>query len=801
VTHARGQTRPKGAWRGGRARLAHGVLLAAFLVLLAVSGVTRALDERLRDLRFSALERTASSSLVIVEIDAASLRAIDTWPWPRARYAELIENLRAAGAEVIAFDVDFSSPSSSGDDDRLSAAIRAAPGDVILPALLQQQRNDDPTLYESAPSAALGADAVIANVNLLPETNGRVRRGLYEIASESGARASMAAALAGAEPNASFHIDFGIDPSSFERLSFVDVLTGNFDPASVRGKRVLVGATALELGDELAVPVHGILPGVIVHALSYESMVQGRTITALAPGFGLLLALAILVARLRRPRTPLSYRNFIPSLTVAAGALALSWATHLVFPFSLDLGIVLAGEAIWIFYLLLSEMQRRADALIEQREALLRHQAHHDPDTELPNRRALAVSVEELIAAHPDRRICIIVAGIDRLQGIRTAIGHQGANTVITSIAARIARRVEDCKPARLDSSLIGFARVCGDNEDIEAWAHAMLRTIGDTAAIDGANVDVSLKLGVATRDQGQSAGALIDEACAALHAGRRGRASVTLFAPSHSEEPQQRLSLMTDLLSGMDNGELSLVYQPKQRLADGAMCGAEALVRWRHSERGQVSPDLFVAAAEETGHIRQLTKWVLTRVVADSVAFSRAGVEIPLSFNLSAALLCIDAAIDEVLAVAARSALPLIAEITETSRIEDSDHAAQSLARLRSAGVLLSIDDYGMGLSSLSYLRLIEADEVKLDKSFVSVIMSSDRDRVLTKSTIDLAHALGMKIAAEGVEEEHVREMLHLMGCDTIQGYLYGKPMSAAALVRKYDREHQSKANIVRSA
>ncbi len=784
----------KRGWGEKRARAVHGALLAAFIVALAWSGAARPFDDILRDMRFQALQRPASAGLVIVEIDAASLRQLDTWPWPRRLYAELIEQLRAAGAEIIAFDVDFSSQSSAQDDAQLSAVINAAPDSVIVPAFLQQRRNDDVALYETAPQARLAGDAVIANVNLFPEPNGRVRHGLYQVSFGNGQRGSLAAALAGAGPRDRFHIDYGIRPTSIPRLSFADVLEGDFDPALVRGKRILVGATALELGDELAVPVHGILPGVVVHGLSYESMIQGRTVGLLPPAIALLIALTLLAVRMRTPRRALSHRSFVPSLAVLASASVLAWVAQAFLPLSLDLGIVYAGEALWVFYLLLSEMQRRADALVEQREALLRHQAQHDPETGLPNQRALLEHVERLISAHPNGRIGVVVAGIDRLPSIHTAIGHQGATDLIRSLAARFEQVVGACEPARLESSLIGFSRAFGADEDIEAWADCVVRAIGDYAAVGGANIDVTVKLGVARLDAAQSPALLIDEACAALHAGRRRRARVTLYNPVHSSEPQQRLSLMTDLRAAMDNGGLSVVYQPKQNLKTGAMSGAEALLRWRDAERGHVSPELFVAAAEETGHIRQLTTWTLSRVVHDSDALAEAGLAIPLSFNLSAALLCNDAAIDELLAVAGDSKLPLIAEITETMRIDDPDHGARSLSRLRAAGIMLSIDDYGMGLSSLSYLRLIDAHELKLDKSFVNVLMSSDRDRVLIKSTIDLAHALGMTLAAEGVEREHVREMLHLMGCDAIQGYLYAKPMPVPALLRKYELEAQGK-------
>ena len=248
---------------------AHAAFLAACCVLAAayLGAVTNPLDDTLGALRARALARAPSGSIVVVEIDSRSLREAEQWPWPRSNFAQAIHNLRVAGAGLIGFDVDFSARSSPEDDDALRNALGSDPGSVILPTFLQ--RGGD----ENTPLAALSADSVLASVNIPIDADGRVRR--YNSGILHGARyhASMASALSGAPygDTSQFLIDYGIRAAAIDHLSFHDVLQGSFDPARVRGKTILIGATALELGDNFSTPASPTTPGVYIHALAYES--------------------------------------------------------------------------------------------------------------------------------------------------------------------------------------------------------------------------------------------------------------------------------------------------------------------------------------------------------------------------------------------------------------------------------------------------------------------------------------------------------------------------------------------------
>ncbi len=757
--------------------------LAALVViaLIVASGVMLPVDRALREIRFDWLGRDATGSLTIVEIDAASLDAAGSWPFSRELYASALRNLKAAGAEVVGFDVDFSARGAADADRAFADEIAQSPHQVILPAFVQRWRHDHAAIGESSPAASLSGDAVLANVNLFPDRDGVVRHGILRSQVGVVERASMAAALAGDYSAAGqvFFIDYGVNPNTIPRLSFMDVVQGEFDPALVRGQRVLIGATALELGDELAVPVHGILSGVVVHALSYESIVQRRMLWPTPPVIVGVLCAFFFGWRVRRRPDALSWKNGVASGLVVAAALAIPFGVQAAFPISLDLALVLACETMWLLYVLLAELQRRARALIEQREAMLHHQATHDAATGLPNYRALC---EQIGTVEDDAAYrWLVIVGVERIASIQSALGHQAGLVLLQDIAERLRLILPQAAPARLDGSLLGFVQ--GNLGDPFAWGKSLRDAIGESTAVADVSIDVSVRVGLAPIDKSKDAGQAVEQALAALEAGRREGRDVTVYAPEHTEIPHERLSLMTDLTRGLACDELSVAYQPKQCLRTGEIVGVEALLRWHHPQRGVVSPEVFVRAAEETGHIRRVTEWLVDRMVEDTAKLAKADTHLSVAFNLSAGLLG-----DTNFAMAlskkcARAHLPITVEITETALIRDTAAVAQVVAFMRTAGLTIAIDDYGAGLSSLSYLKLIDADELKLDKAFVASLTSNERDRVLTKSTIELAHRLGMKITAEGVETHDTRALLQVMGCDAIQGYVFARPMPCTEL------------------
>jgi EAL domain-containing protein (putative c-di-GMP-specific phosphodiesterase class I) len=227
----------------------------------------------------------------------------------------------------------------------------------------------------------------------------------------------------------------------------------------------------------------------------------------------------------------------------------------------------------------------------------------------------------------------------------------------------------------------------------------------------------------------------------------------------------------------------MSVAYQPKYGLRSGDIVGAEALVRWSHPERGALRPDLFVQMAEETGHIAALTEWVLRRAVADQRALHEAGLDVCISVNWSGHLIDDVAFTDAALEIAREATGKLCLEVTETAIIGNARLARQTLERFRAAGLTISIDDYGSGLSSLAYLKNIPADELKIDKAFVMNMATDAVDAVLVRSAVSLAHSLGLRVVAEGVENQGALELLRAMGCDMAQGYLIARPMPLSDL------------------
>ena len=250
-------------------------------------------------------------------------------------------------------------------------------------------------------------------------------------------------------------------------------------------------------------------------------------------------------------------------------------------------------------------------------------------------------------------------------------------------------------------------------------------------------------------------------------------------------------MSLLARLDRAIDNGELWVAYQPKVDCLTGQMIGAEALVRWTHPEKGQVYPDQFIGAAEQGGRIERLTYFVLEEAIAAAASINRTRRHFTVAVNLSVLLLSSDSLVPTVKALLRKHGVApelLTLEVTETSTLESFADQLANLHQLSAMGVQLSIDDYGTGFSTLEYLRRIPASELKIDRSFVSMLGSSQSDRIMVNSTIQLAHSLGRKVVAEGVENEEILDTLKRMRCDIVQGYLTGAPLPLSELVERID-------------
>jgi EAL domain-containing protein (putative c-di-GMP-specific phosphodiesterase class I)/GGDEF domain-containing protein len=446
------------------------------------------------------------------------------------------------------------------------------------------------------------------------------------------------------------------------------------------------------------------------------------------------------------------------------------------------------GEEVHVEVSTKDEIARLADSFngmaagIRERERRIRHMAMHDPESRLPNRRAFEARLAKRNLN--DRPYFVAAIGINRYEHVRGAIGYELAAALVRALGERLVSIFGAARVARLSTDKIGVIFEAPAGGDALASAERIQAKIEQPLRVGDFAIDVTTTIGFAKAGANADPGALITQASVAIAQAVKDQRRAALFDADAYGDPSNNLALISELYAAMHSGDAWLAYQPKFDLRQEKIIGAEALMRWRHPQRGMISPDLFITMAEETGHVRGLTEWVLRQSIADQIALREQGHDLVVSVNVSGRLLGDGAFAARALDMIQSAKARIIFEITETALIGNAQQALDTLSAWRGAGVGVSIDDYGAGLSSLTYLKQIRAEELKIDKSFVLSLAQSRRDALLVKSTIDLAHGLGMKVTAEGVETPDTLALLSSMGCDIAQGYLIGRPVALAELI-----------------
>lgn len=433
-------------------------------------------------------------------------------------------------------------------------------------------------------------------------------------------------------------------------------------------------------------------------------------------------------------------------------------------------------------------------AEIGERERRIIHLALHDADSGLPNHQWLDRHITELTEFPDGEAVVVVALGIDRFAHVRGAIGHGLAGGLVGEIGARLRQRRPDLHVARLSTAVLGVALRARDLDAARRAVGELQAALDAPVRLGETTIDVSLTAGLAFHALGaERVASVIERANIALDQARDARQTVAAFDATAYGDPAANLSLMGEMRRSILEGDLLLHYQPKYDLRRGVVSGVEALVRWRHPSRGLLGPNLFIPMAEETGHIRALTEWVLAQAIADQAIMRQASHALSVSVNISGRLLGDTEFAEVALEMIAAAEGEICLEITETAVIENPELGLAVIERFASAGVAISIDDYGTGLSSLAYLKQIRASELKIDKAFVVAVADSQRDALLVRSTVDLAHGLGMKVTAEGVETPTALALLSSMGCDLIQGYFISRPMPLNELLIFMDQEKQT--------
>ncbi|MBY8888402.1 bifunctional diguanylate cyclase/phosphodiesterase [Streptomyces sp. PTM05] len=410
-----------------------------------------------------------------------------------------------------------------------------------------------------------------------------------------------------------------------------------------------------------------------------------------------------------------------------------------------------------------------------------------DPLTGLPNRQWLLERTWTALD-HADRggvRAALVLIDLDRFRSVNDTLGHLAGDRLLLQIADRLRLALpRGAEAARLGGDEFAvLLPTCDSPTRAQRVARSLVAALGSPLNLDGLTLVLEASAGVAVfPDHAGDAEGLLRRADVAMYEAKQDRSGVEVYEATRDGNTPDRLGLLGDLRRAIDHGDVELHYQPKVRF-DGKVAGLEALLRWEHPERGRVSPEEFIAIAESSGLMPQLTDYVLETALAQVARWRGMGIEVPVAVNVSPRDVHTPGFAGSVAARLARHGVPpgaLQLEITEHVLLEEPQRAADTLAGLTGHGVKMSLDDFGTGYSSLVHLRRLPVSELKIDRSFVARLVVDTEDAEIVRCTVDLAHSLGLLVVAEGVEDDETWERLRDLGCDAIQGWLVAAAMPA---------------------
>lgn len=430
----------------------------------------------------------------------------------------------------------------------------------------------------------------------------------------------------------------------------------------------------------------------------------------------------------------------------------------------------------------------------------LEYQALHDALTGLPNRTLFQDRLNHAVESAPrsGRPFAVLLMDLDHFKDVNDVLGHDSGDLLLAQVADRIRRT---CRGADTVARLGGdeFAVLTGLSQgelDPAVLARKVLEALEAPFLVREREVKIGASIGIALYpEHGQEARALIRRADVAMYSAKREGAGLAVYEATQEQTASRRLLLMSELRRALDGDELTLEYQPVVDLASGRTVLAEALLRWRHPHEGVLAPDSFIPLAEESGMIGQITSWVAASALEELRAWHAAGLDLGISINISARDLRqydFSARLRQMIARAGVPAERLVLEVTEGHLL--AADATTHASRIVELGAGLALDDFGIGYSSLSYLRQLPLTHLKIDRSFVASLGVQPDSVAIVRSAIELGHALGYKVVAEGVEDEAAREALKEMGCDYAQGHAIGWPMPVAKLL-EWVRQRESES------
>jgi EAL domain-containing protein (putative c-di-GMP-specific phosphodiesterase class I)/CHASE2 domain-containing sensor protein len=737
-------------------------------LIFGLLGVGELPEDYLRITRNSFHQHNASGDIVVILVDDASFRKVGNWPWPRRLDGLMVDRLNAAGADRVYFDFSFNFPTNPTDDGLFADAIKRSGKVNLFVRSHRGQGSSEPVFDFPLPMFSRHAAPALGTVRY------NFQNAVWEIPYGSMVNGkpvkSFAASIAGVSgpPTASFPVDYSTRLSSIPTYSASDLIEGRIPRSALAGKQVMIAPGSDLLNDVYFIPGYGHGYGVYVQVLGAETLKRGNPLkVGWLPAFVLAAAAAALSASRKRSRE----RGAI--LLAAIGAI-------LVGPGLLEMHLIFMDSTPGLFVLVTMAVgfgwQRyRARGLL-------------NPISNLPNLNALRASKD-------GRKLALVAARLMNYEEIVATLPRNSERQLVEQIVARL----KVGSPNRIlyqgDAGI--FAWFEDPRQPFGNHLEALYALFRNPARIDGLSVDLTIAFGVEIGSgrslENRLASALV-AADEAAHDGLKWK----YYDPETLEDASWKLSMLSQLDEAIDRDEVWVAYQPKLDLATKRIVGAEALARWTHPEKGPIAASEFVAAAEQNNRIGKLTDFVLEKAIAAAAQINTRGTEFSIAVNLSARLLTDKGFTLRLAAQLARHGLPaglLTLELTETAALTGSGEGLEMISRLRDLGVNISIDDYGTGLSTLDYLKKIPANEIKIDQSFVKGMVDNRSDRLMVQSTIGLAHSLGRRVVAEGVEHRDILDLLMGMGCDIAQGYAVGRPMSLDSLAKRLTSDRKRTA------
>jgi EAL domain-containing protein (putative c-di-GMP-specific phosphodiesterase class I)/CHASE2 domain-containing sensor protein len=730
-----------------------------FCTAIAYIDIPMPLEDLYRGARNILRARPADGKVVVVGIDAKTIKALGSSYYPRSYNAKALDQLFAKGAKRAYFDEAFSIPMDAAGDKDFEDSLRRHKGRAFIGVISTKSQGDSHS-FELVPLARFREASDIRALHSKIRPFSLSIDQYYADLVDGKIVPSVSSDLANRKPIDAtyFRPDWSIQVSTIPTISMIDVIEGKISASVLKDKDVLIGVTASSEPDFVQIPGQGWFPGVYTHAVGAQTLREGipRDLGWMpAMALAILASAVVLWGKTRRA-----------ALWVTIGAVVVAIAV----PFALDSMLIKMDYV--SAYLMFGVVAYRGHTLRALSDARLKNAA-----TLLPNLSALRE--EPLATSKP-----IIAMRIRNYAAVGASFSESVDSILITEIARRLTLPGQATNFYQAEDVLYWLGPALPQHE-LDGHLAGLARLMESLFVVQGRKIDVHVAFGV-DLDVARPVANRIGRALLAADTAASKHQPYMFNTSNNDEESAWELSLMSELDAAVDAGDIWIAYQPQFELKTDRIIGAEALVRWQHPVRGAISPEAFILQAEEHNRISRLTYHVLelaTRaakpIIAQNPAFR-------LSINISATLMEQPQLPAMIVGILGRVGFPtsnLTLEVTESAPFAEHQAVASNLAGIAALGIDLSIDDYGTGNATLEYLRSVPCQEIKIDRSFVTSLVKDNGDMLLVESTIELAHGMGRRVIAEGIEDPETLELLRAIGCDIAQGYYLAKPMRIEAL------------------